>query len=209
VIRDLLRLGLVACLGVAIVTVYAIARIWQQGDVDEARGAGAIVVLGAAQYDGRPSQVFLARLEHASALYNRGLATYFVVTGGKRPGDRTTEAAVARAYAIQAGIPEARILIEDKGRSTLESMRAVAGILQAHSIADAVFVSDPTHMLRVLRIAGDEGIQAFGSPTRTSPLEGDAASRWGATVHELGALAIYLLAGAAPENDLAGADSPP
>lgn len=208
-VRDLLRLGLFAGVGVALVTAYTIARIWQQGDVDEARHAGAVVVLGAAQYDGRPSQVFQARLDHAAALYNQGLAPWFVVTGGKRPGDRTTEAAVARAYALQAGIPEDRILIEDKGRSTLESMRAVAAILRAHGIGDAVFVSDPTHMLRVLRIAGDEGIAAFGSPTRTSPLESDAASRWGATVHELGALAIYLVAGAAPENDLAGADSPP
>jgi uncharacterized SAM-binding protein YcdF (DUF218 family) len=209
VIRDLIRLGIVACAGVALVTVYAIVRIWQQGDVDEARRAGAIVVLGAAQYDGRPSEVFKARLDHATALYAQGLASYLVVTGGKRPGDRTTEAAVARAYALQQNVPADRILVEDKGRSTLESMRSVATILRAQGIRDAVFVSDPTHMLRVLRIARDEGIEAYGSPTRTSPLEADAASRWGATVHELGAMAVYLIAGAAPENDLVGADSAP
>jgi uncharacterized SAM-binding protein YcdF (DUF218 family) len=209
VIRDLIRLAVVACAGVALVAVYAIARIWQQGEIDEARPAGAIVVLGAAQYDGRPSQVFKARLDHATALYAQGLAGYLVVTGGKRPGDRTTEAAVARAYALQQNVPADRILIEDKGRSTLESMRAVASILRSQGIRDAVFVSDPTHMLRVLRMARDEGIEAYGSPTRTSPLQADAASRWGATVHELGAMAVYLLAGAAPENDLVGPDSAP
>jgi uncharacterized SAM-binding protein YcdF (DUF218 family) len=209
VLRDLVRLAAVAALGVALVTVYAIVRIWQQGDVDEARPAGAIVVLGAAQYDGRPSQVFRARLDHAIALYKDGLAPYFVVTGGNRPGDRTTEAAVARHYALSNGIPADRILVDDRSRTTLESIRAVSAILQREGIRDAVFVSDPTHMLRVLRMASDQGIPAYGSPTRTSPLDHDASSRWGATVHELGALAFYFLAGGAPENELSEQDSPP
>lgn len=207
-LRDLVRLLLLGCVGVALVTAYAIARIWQQGDVDEARSTGAIVVLGAAQYDGRPSQVFRARLEHATALYRQGLAPYFVVTGGKQPGDRTTEAAVARAFALQQGIPPDRILIEDEGRTTLESLRAVAAILRAHDIPDALFVSDPTHMLRVLRMASDLGIRAYGSATRTSPVDTDPASRWGATVHELGALAVYLVTGSSPE-DTSEADSTP
>jgi uncharacterized SAM-binding protein YcdF (DUF218 family) len=207
-VRDVARLALVAGLGVALVTVYAIARIWQQGDLDEARPAGAIVVLGAAQYDGRPSQVFRARLDHATELYRDGYAPYLVVTGGERPGDRTTEAAVAREYAMRLGVPADRILVEDRGRSTLESIVSVAHILRDHDIHDAVFVSDPTHMLRVLRMAEDESIEAYGSPTRTSPIEHDPASRWGATVHELGALALYFLAGESPENELAEADSP-
>jgi uncharacterized SAM-binding protein YcdF (DUF218 family) len=208
-IRDLARIGLLGILGGAIVTAYAVARIWQQGEVDEARPAGAIVVLGAAQYDGRPSQVFSARLDHATALYARGLAPYFVVTGGNRPGDRTTEAAVARAYAIARGIPADRILVEDQARTTLESMRGVARILRREGIDDAVFVSDPTHMLRVLRMAADEGIRAYGSPTRTSPIEADLRSKLGATVHELGALAAYLVAGGSLDPDLTEADSTP
>jgi uncharacterized SAM-binding protein YcdF (DUF218 family) len=209
VVRDLVRLGLVGLLGTGLVTAYAIARIWQQGAVDEARPAGAIVVLGAAQYDGRPSQVFSARLEHATALYAEGLAPYFVVTGGNRPGDRTTEAAVARAYAISRGVPRDRILVEDEARTTLESMRGVSRLLRAHDIDDAIFVSDPTHMLRVLRMAADEGIRAYGSPTRTSPIESDPASKAGATIHELGALAVYLVAGSSLDRDLTETESPP
>lgn len=199
-LRDFARLVVLGCAAVALVTVYAIVRIWQQGDVDEARRAGAIVVLGAAQYDGRPSQVFAARLAHATALYREGLAPYLVVTGGKRPGDRTTEAAVARAYALANDVPANRILVEDQGRTTLESIRAVAAILRSRGIADAVFVSDPTHMLRVLRMAGDQGIQAYGSPTRTSPVETDSGSRWRATIHELGALALYLATGSSADD---------
>jgi uncharacterized SAM-binding protein YcdF (DUF218 family) len=206
VIRDLARLAAVAAVGLLLVTAYAVARIWQQADVDESRRAGAIVVLGAAQYDGRPSQVFRARLDHATRLYLDGIAPYLVVTGGKQPGDRTTEADVARQYAISVGVPRDRILVEDGSRSTLQSIRAVRTILRAHRIDDAVFVSDPTHMLRVLKMADDAGIRSYGSPTRTSPLEGDRSSRWAATLHELAGLAFYLLAGGAPENDVAGKD---
>jgi uncharacterized SAM-binding protein YcdF (DUF218 family) len=209
VVRDLVRLGLLGIVGGGLLTAYAIARIWQQGEVDEARRAGAIVVLGAAQYDGRPSQVFSARLDHATALYAQGLAPYFVVTGGNRPGDRTTEAAVARAYAISKGIPADRILVEDEARTTLESMRGVSRLLRRHGIDDAVFVSDPTHMLRVLRMAADEGISAYGSPTRTSPIEDSTSSKLGATFHELGALAAYLVTGGSLDPDVVGDDSEP
>ena len=176
-------------------------RIDEQGDRDEQRPAGAIVVLGAAQYDGRPSAVLAARLDHAVALYLKGLAPYLVVTGGKLPGDRTTEAAVARAYAIERGIPSADILMEDQGRSTLESLRAVGGILHAHGIGDAVFVSDRTHMLRVLLMARDQGIVAWGSPTATSPSDNDLERRTEATIHELGGLAFYALTGSSQAGD--------
>jgi uncharacterized SAM-binding protein YcdF (DUF218 family) len=195
-IRDLLRVGLVAAAGSILVAGYATYRIWDQGARDEQRPAGAIVVMGAAQYDGRPSAVFAARLDHAVSLYLAGLAPYLFVTGGKQPGDRTTEAQTARAYALERGVPDSAILMEDEGRTTLESMRAVAHTLAERGIPDAVFVSDPTHMLRVLRMAQDEGVTAWGSPTRTSPIEMDPVRHLDATLHELGALAQYLLTGA-------------
>jgi uncharacterized SAM-binding protein YcdF (DUF218 family) len=195
VLRGLIRLGFLAGLGAACVAAYATVRVWQQGGIDEARPVGAIVVLGAAQYNGTPSPVFLERLRHATVLYGQGYAPWFITTGGKQPGDFTTEAAVGRSYAIRQGVPADRILIEDTGRTTLESMRAVARILHEHGIADALFVSDPTHMLRVLRIARDQGVTAFGSPTSTSPIERDPTVRLEATLHELGALALYFVAG--------------
>lgn len=193
--RDLIRLTGAVCLGVALAGGYATYRIWAQGQRDEERPADAIVVMGAAQYNGRPSRVFAARLDHAVALYFAGVAPRLVVTGGKAEGDRTTEAAAGRAFAIGLGVPPEDILVEDRSRTTLESIRAVAALLDANDARSAVFVSDRPHMLRVLRMAADEGITAWGSPTRTSPIEGDLAGQVDATLHELGALAYYFLTG--------------
>ena len=177
---------------------YAAYRIWDQGNRDERTRADAIVVMGAAQYDGRPSPVFAARLDHAIELFHDGVAPRLIVTGGKREGDRTTEAASARGYAIEHGVPEEAILSEDTSRTTLQSIRRVAALMRGQGIGSAVFVSDPSHMLRVLRMASDEGITGHGSPTRTSPLERDAVAHLDAIVHELGALAIYFVSGESP-----------
>ena len=190
--------AVVGCLGVAVVAGYATFRIWTQGQRDEQRPADAIVVMGAAQYNGRPSPLFAARLEHAVELFHAGVAKHLIVTGGKADGDRTTEAATARAYAIAHGVPADAILGEDASRTTLESIRAVGGLLREHGLKDAVFVSDRPHMLRVLRMAADEGITAWGSPTATSPIEHDPPGQIDATLHELGALAQYFLVGGAP-----------
>ncbi len=202
-IRDVVRLVAVAAalsLGLA---AYGTFRIWQQGERDERRPADAIVVLGAAQYDGRPSPVLAARLDHALELFRTGDYHYFVVTGGRAIGDRTTEAAVARGYALAHGVPDVLILVEDRGRTTLESLESVVVLLRAHDARTAVLVSDRTHMLRVLRMAGDLGIQGWGSPTATGPIDADPVRRAGAYVHELGALAYYLVLGGSPAEELA------
>jgi uncharacterized SAM-binding protein YcdF (DUF218 family) len=197
-VRDLMVVAVVGCLSVGVVAGYATFRIWMQGQRDEQRPADAIVVMGAAQYDGRPSPLFAARLEHAVELFHAGIAQRLIVTGGKADGDRTTEAATARAYAIAHGVPAAAILGEDASRTTLESIRAVGEVLRDHGLKDAVFVSDRPHMLRVLRMAADEGITAWGSPTATSPIEHDPPGQIDATLHELGALVQYFLVGGAP-----------
>ncbi|MEI7744485.1 MAG: YdcF family protein, partial [Chloroflexota bacterium] len=103
--RDIVRIVVVGGLLVALAAGLASLRIWQQGSVDEQRPADAIVVLGAAQYDGRPSPVFEARLDHAVSLWHQGIAKAFVVTGGKLPGDRTTEAAGARSESASSRGP--------------------------------------------------------------------------------------------------------
>jgi uncharacterized SAM-binding protein YcdF (DUF218 family) len=193
--RDLLGVVVLGCLGIALVAGYATYRVWAQGQRDEQRAADAIVVMGAAQYDGRPSPLFAARLDHAVELYRAGLARRFIVTGGKADGDRTTEAASGRAYAIARGVPGDAILVEDGSRTTLASIRAVRNVLRDNGLRTAIFVSDRPHMLRVLRMAADDGITAWGSPTRTSPLEDDPGGRVDATIHELGALAQYFLVG--------------
>jgi uncharacterized SAM-binding protein YcdF (DUF218 family) len=197
-VRLLARLIVLALVIVVALAGYAAYRIWDQGNRDEQRPADAIVVMGAAQYDGRPSPLFAARLDHAIDLFQAGIARWFIVTGGKQEGDRTTEAASARTYAVAKGVPDDAILAEDRSRTTLQSVQGVASLMHEKDLGSAVFVSDPTHMLRVLRMASDEGIEAFGSPTRTSPLERDPLRAADAVVHELGALALYFLTGKSP-----------
>lgn len=193
IVRIVARAMVVGGLAVVAVTGYATYRIWEQGDRDERRPADAIVVMGAAQYDGRPSPVFAARIDHAIDLFQAGIAPYLIVTGGKAEGDRTTEAASARDYAIARGVPETAILAEDESRTTLTSVRRVADLMAARDLSTAVFVSDPSHMLRVLQMASDAGVTAFGSPTTTSPVQRDLVARVDAFVHELGALAVYYV----------------
>jgi uncharacterized SAM-binding protein YcdF (DUF218 family) len=206
--RTIAAVIVVGLAGTHAVTADATFPIWQRGEVDDAprlATVDAIVVLGAAQYDGRPSPVFQARLDHAIALWREGRAPILVVTGGRQEGDRWTEAAAARDYAIGQGVPAASIRMEDQGRSTLESLRAVATVLEAGSLASAVFVSDRSHMLRVLRMARDLGIQAYGSPAPDSPTDATMERRVDATLHELGALAWYALVGRpAPEAETGG-----
>jgi uncharacterized SAM-binding protein YcdF (DUF218 family) len=196
--RDLATIAAVGLAGGLLVTFVATWRIVTQGDRDDARPADAIVVMGAAQYDGRPSPVFRARLDHAIDLFHQGVAPFLVVTGGKQVGDRTTEAATARAYARSRGVPDDAILVEDEARTTFESVRSVAGLLRQADLRSAVFVSDRPHMYRVLRMARDAGLSAWGSPTSTSPLESDTMAQVDATAHELGALAVYFVTGESP-----------
>jgi uncharacterized SAM-binding protein YcdF (DUF218 family) len=196
--RDLAKIVLAGLTGAFVVAGYTTWRIWDQGGRDESQAADAIVVLGAAQYNGVPSPIFEARLAHAVDLYHGGIAPVLVVTGGKLPGDRTTEAATARTYALANGVPDDAILVEDEGRTTLESLRSVAGMLEDRRLRSAVFVSDRTHMLRVLKIARAEGIQAYGSPTTTSPSESSPIDRLRATMHEIGALGVYFVGGTGP-----------
>ncbi|HSW43853.1 MAG TPA: YdcF family protein [Patescibacteria group bacterium] len=182
----------------AAATSYAAFLVWWRGEIDEAPGIGsidAIVVLGAAQYDGQPSPVFRARLDHAIALWRAGRAPRLVMTGGRRAGDRTTEAATARAYAAAQGVPIEAILMENQSRSTLESLEAVAAILAEISAGPVLFVSDRTHMFRVILLARDLGIDAYGSPAPGSPTGALGRRRIEATLHELGALARYGLVG--------------
>ena len=196
--RALIRLAAASAVGLLCVAVYGAFRIWQQGLQDETRPAGAVVVLGAAEYNGRPSPIYEARLQHAVDLFHTGNYRFLMVTGGKQPGDRTTEAAVARQFAISHGVPADQILSEDHGRNTLESLDSVKSTLAARSITDAVFVSDRSHMLRVLRIAADLGITAYGSPTTDSPGDSDPIHVVEITFHELGGLAVYFLTGNSP-----------
>jgi uncharacterized SAM-binding protein YcdF (DUF218 family) len=151
--------------------VICFVQVWQAARRDEARPAEAIVVLGAAQYDGVPSPVLAARLDHALELWEDGLAPYIVVTGGKQEGDRFTEATAAANYLIERGVPDEAILREVDGTSTWESLAASARFLRDRGLDDVLIVSDPYHVLRSVETARELGLDARGSPA-DSPVTG-------------------------------------
>lgn len=157
---------------------------------------------------GQPLPVFRARLDHAIGLYRGGVAPYLVVTGGTSEEDRLAEAEVARRYAIRNGVPEESILAETGGIDTLSSLRNVAQLFRRHGLRRGLFVSDRTHMLRVLRVARDLGLTAHGSPTPTSPADADLPARLDALLHELGALGQYFFLAPAQPPAAGGAASP-
>lgn len=170
-------------LTVATVTVFALwiisaAAVLVWSSRDEARPAQAIVVLGAAQYAGKPSPVLRARLDHALDLWNRHLASLLILTGGTGAGDTTSEAAVGRTYARKHGVPDSAILVESEGRTTSESMRAVAAMLEVRGLQSALLVSDPFHMLRLRILARRFGFTPYTSPTQTSPISPNREERW-------------------------------
>ena len=160
---------------------------------NEARPADAIVVLGAAQYQGKPSPVLKARLDHAIELYRDSIAPALILTGGVGVGDTLSEAEVGRRYAMKAGVPRARILIEQAGISTEQSMRTVARLMHSRGMHSAVMVSDPFHMLRLRILARRLGIQAYSSPTRTSPIREGSEEEWKFVLRESLILPFALL----------------
>lgn len=157
---------------VVVYLVVTFAQVWLASGRDEARPAQAIVVLGAAQYDGRPSPVLRARLDHAAALYERGLAPNVVVTGGKQAGDSTTEAAVSAEYLASHGVPEPSILREVNGRSSWQQLAAAASFLKRRGITRVVLVSDGFHSARIAGIADELGLDGHTSPATASPIRG-------------------------------------
>jgi uncharacterized SAM-binding protein YcdF (DUF218 family) len=156
-----------------------VAQVWWVGKSNQARAVDAIVVLGVAQYDGRPSPQLQARLDHALALWQEGLSPLVITTGGNQPGDRFTEAETSANYLIKgsliSAVPAESIVQENTGSSTRESLIEVSKIMQARGLHSVLIVTDPYHSLRSRLIAQDLELVAYVSPTRTSPLRGASA----------------------------------
>jgi uncharacterized SAM-binding protein YcdF (DUF218 family) len=144
-------------------------RVWWFARQDDHRVSDAIVVLGAAQFNGRPSSVFTARLVHARDLYQLKVAPRIITVGGNRAGDQYTEASSGKAWLTQHGVPASRIVAVGTGSDTLTSLKAVEQRMQQGSWSTAVIVTDPWHSLRARAMASDQGIDAAMSPTRQGP----------------------------------------
>ena len=187
---------LVAVLAYFAVTTTLVAR-WM--GKDERPRVDAIVVLGAAQYDGRPSAIYEARLEHAVGLYGGGVAPLLVFTGGKEEGDRFTEGGSGARWALEQGVPAAAVLAEEKSRTTYQNLAGAKRVLQHHTPAGRrpriVIVSDPFHMFRAVKQAADLGMDAYPSPTRTSPLSASRVRLTESVLREDLAIGGYLLSG--------------
>ena len=182
---------------VALIAVYPLSlafSIWQQSHDDEVHGADAIVVLGAAQYNGRPSPVLQARLDQAAYLFTEDLSDTIIVTGGKRAGDRFTEAEAAERYLIEAGIPSDRILLEQEGTTTWESLQKVRAIAEDNGVESALFVSDPLHSERVERMAEDLGFTGvYTSYASYERLDRSRSTKVRELVRETASLMLYEL----------------
>ena len=145
--------------------------VWRAAHDDDAsrvERADVIIVLGAAQYGGRPSPVFQGRLDHAVLLFRQGRAERVMVVGGKAPGDTTTEAQAGRDYLVSHGVPDGSTVAEAVGRTTYESLVGAATYMRGHDMATAFLVSDPWHNARITQMASDLGIEGYASATWTS-----------------------------------------
>jgi uncharacterized SAM-binding protein YcdF (DUF218 family) len=169
-------------------------RAAHHDDASDVETADAIVVLGAAQYDGVPSPVFQGRLDHAALMYDQGRANTVFVLGANQPVDRSTEAESGRDYLIRQGVPASSVVAIPVGHTTYESLRALAREMRADGIDSAFLVSDPWHNARIKRMAGDLGIRGYASATWTSAATSQEA-RFPGYVRETFAYLYYRLVG--------------
>lgn len=189
---------------VALVVYYLVSlvQVTQAGRDRTPPPSDAIVVLGAAQYDGRPSPQLAARLDHVVTLWNEGVAPVVMVTGGKQPDDRFTEAEASRRYLVDRGVPDDVILMENIGRTTYQSLELASTALLGAGRDRVVLVSDPFHLKRSELIADGFGLDAVGSATPTSVVDG-----WQALRHDLeeaGGVAVGRIIGFERLSGLAG-----
>lgn len=175
--RVVVRLLALAFVAVIVYVGVTFLQVWSTGRSDQARPVDAIVVMGAAQYDGTPSPQLAARLDHAAVLYADGLAPIVVVTGGKQSGDRFTEAEASAAYLVDRGVPDSAIVRENNGHTTYQSLGGVADLLEARGLDRVLIVTDPFHSLRSRLMAQDVGLTAYVSPTPSSVVTGGTELR--------------------------------
>jgi uncharacterized SAM-binding protein YcdF (DUF218 family) len=189
------RVVLAAVLASVLLVGSTALAIWWTARQDSRPSADAIVVLGSAQYNGRPSSIFEARLEHALALYEDGVAPVVMTVGGRADGDQFAEAEAGRDYLAQAGVPSDSLLAVPEGVDTLESLRAASRAFDDRGWTHALLVTDPWHAMRAERMAEDAGIQADSSPTRQGPAVHTRTTQFRYILRETAAYLLYRVTG--------------
>ncbi len=197
------RWAIRAGIGVVLLAVLLVGgtafRVWQVARSDDRQPADLILVLGAAQYNGKPSEVLKTRLEHAKRLYDEGVAKTIMTVGGRKAGDNYTEAESGRRWLLGQGVPADNVIAVAEGSDTLGSMRAVAPVAGKHGWYSAVIVTDPWHSLRSITLAKDVGIDAWASPTRTGAAVLTSWNEYRYVARETGALLFFHLTHAQPD----------
>jgi uncharacterized SAM-binding protein YcdF (DUF218 family) len=189
------RVAGAAVLAFVLLVVSTGLAIWWNARQDSRPASDAIVVLGSAQYNGVPSSIFEARLEHAIALYDDGVAPVIVTVGGRADGDEFTEAEAGQEYLANSGIPGDALLAVPEGVDTLESMRVVSAAFGERGWSSAVLVTDPWHAMRAERMAEDSGIEAESSPTRQGPAVQTRGTQFRYILRETAAYLLYRVTG--------------
>lgn len=174
--RRFLRFVAAALAGAMLLWLASVGAVLWAGYRPDARDSDVILVAGAAQYNGRPSPVLQARLDHAIALWRERVAPRLLFTGGVGQGDTVSEGEVARRYAIAQGVPDTAIMVEREGHTSAESVEAAAKLMRNARLQTAVLVSDTYHMLRLELLARRAGIRAYRSPAPSSPIDRDRAT---------------------------------
>jgi uncharacterized SAM-binding protein YcdF (DUF218 family) len=192
VIRGTLLLLLALALALSAWFRWVYVQIERYATLDQAAPADAIGVFGAAEYDGKPSPVFRARLDHARSLYNRGIAPILITMGGSG-GDQYTEGAVGREYLMSTGVPEDAIIAETESTDTEESARRIAIIARANKMHRLLIVSDPTHMFRIHAICAADGLNVLTSPRPRTAGEEDTSQDATRILHEMFAYTLWKM----------------
>jgi uncharacterized SAM-binding protein YcdF (DUF218 family) len=191
----ILRMGLLVLLALAAGVLgwcrWVYVQIENYAGQDQAAPSDAIGVFGAAEYDGRPSPVFRARLDHALVLYNRGIAPLIITLGGAG-GDEYSEGSVGREYLMSRGVPEVAIIAETESRNTEESARRIAVIARANGLRRLVIVSDGSHLFRIHAICAADGLDVLTSPRPTIPVEG-GSGEFERIAHEILSYSLWRL----------------
>jgi uncharacterized SAM-binding protein YcdF (DUF218 family) len=164
--RILLNATVLIATALAVYVAYLSVRIERQSTVDEAQKSDIILVLGAAEYRGRPSPVLRARLDHAFDLYEKGMAPRIMTTGGAGGDPVFTEGGVGRSYLISRGVPSEAIVVESQGESTVESLAMAGEIMQRMELRSVIVVSDGYHIFRVKKMLQNRGLEVYGSPRK-------------------------------------------
>ncbi|MBX6341001.1 MAG: YdcF family protein [Thermomicrobiaceae bacterium] len=195
-LRSLLRVvafAVVATIALAALALGLLAlAIYWDARHDETAPADAIIVLGTAQWNGRPSTTLRARLDHALELYRQGYAPLIVLTGGVGTGDTYSEAEVGRDYLREQGVPDTALLAVPAGRTSYQSLAEARNALAARAMRRVLLVSDPFHMFRVKRMASDLGLSPLASPTQTSPIRKGSELEYRYMARELAAYLAYI-----------------